>query len=123
MIDRHLIGIWGEEQTCSFLIRQGYNILDRNFYAIGGEIDIIAQQNEAICFVEVKTRSYWGEENSAERAMDYRKLKKIFIASKQYCQYKKINMYDTEIRFEHVSVYVDRVNKFVKFKKYLLELN
>lgn len=116
-------GDWGEEQACSFLIRQGYEILGRNFYAVGGEIDIIAQQGEAVCFIEVKTRSYWEEFDNAEEATDQLKLKKMFFAAKQYCQYKKIDMYETEMRFEHVSVYVDREAKTVKFKKYVLELS
>lgn len=116
-------GDWGEEQACSFLIRQGYEILGRNFYAVGGEIDIIAQIGETISFVEVKTRSYWEEFDNAEEATDQLKLKKMFFAAKQYCQYKKIDMYETEMRFEHVSVYVDREAKAVKFKKYILELS
>lgn len=116
------VGQWGEEQACSFLIRQGYEILDRNFYAVGGEIDIIARQGEAVCFIEVKTRTYWEEFANAEQATDYLKLKKIVWAAKQYCQHKKIDMFDTTIRFEHVSVYVDRETKTIKFKKYILEL-
>ena len=123
-VDTRQIGRWGEEQACSFLMRHGYEILDRNFYVVGGEIDIIARQVEAVCFIEVKTRSIadYFSEDSAEKAVDQLKLKKLVFASKQYCKYKKIDMYDTEIRFEHVSVYVDRENKTVKFKKYVLEL-
>lgn len=124
IINKRDFGLWGEEQACSFLVRHGYEILDRNFYAVGGEIDIVAQQAEAVCFIEVKTRSMadYFSEDSAEKAVDQLKLKKLVFAARQYCKYKKIDMYDTEIRFEHVSVYVDRENKTVKFKKYLLEL-
>lgn len=124
LVDKKLFGAWGEEQACSFLIRQGYQIISRNFYAIGGEIDIIAKKQNQWSFVEVKTRSIveYFSEDSAERAVDQLKLKKMFFAAKQYCQYYKIDMYETEICFEHVSVYVDRETKTVKFKKYLLEL-
>ena len=116
-------GDWGEEQVCSFLVRLGYKILDRNFYAVGGEIDIIARQGDTICFIEVKTRSYGEDLNSAEQATNDYKLKKIFFAAKQYCQYKQIDMYETEMRFEHVSVYVNRERGSIKFKKYILELD
>jgi len=117
-------GDWGEEQACSFLIRQGYIIISRNFYAIGGEIDIIAKKQNTWSFIEVKTRSIveYFSEDSAERAVDQLKLKKMFFAAKQYCQYYKIDMYESEICFENVSVYVDRETKTIKFKKYLLEL-
>lgn len=120
---RRQFGDWGESQACSFLIRQGYEIIERNFYAVGGEIDIVARQGEAVCFVEVKTRSYWEEFANAEQATNYLKLKKMVFAAKQYCQQQKIDMYDTEFRFEHVSVYADREAKSVKFKKYILELS
>ncbi len=122
-VDGKKIGQWGESQACSFLIRQGYEILDRNFYAVGGEIDIVGKQGEAICFIEVKTRTYWEEFANAEQATDQLKMKKLFFAAKQYCQYKNIDMYDTEMRFEHVSVYLDREAKTIKFKKYILELD
>lgn len=97
--------------------------MDRNFYAYGGEVDIIARQGETVCFIEVKTRSYWEEFANAERATDYLKLKKMVSTARQYCQYRKIDMYDTAVRFEHVSVYADRETKTVKFKKYALELS
>ncbi len=121
--EKRQFGDWGEEQAGSFLVRHGYKIIDKNFYAVGGEIDIIAKQGEVLCFIEVKTRSYWEEFNNAEQATNYLKLKKMFFAAKQYCQYRKINIYDTAMRFEHVSVYVDRKIRSVKFKKYILELN
>lgn len=123
--EKRKFGDWGEEQASLFLMRLGYQILARNFYAFGGELDIVARQEEVVCFIEVKTRVYnntgYGED-SAERAVDYLKLKKMVMAAKQYCQQTRIDMYNTEIRFENVSVYVNRGNQLVKFKKYLLEL-
>ena len=117
-------GLWGESQACSFLIRQNYQIIDRNFYAFGGEIDIIAQKNGCWSFVEVKTRSIvdYFSEDSAERAVDWLKLKKMYFAAKEYCQQKHLDVEESEFRFEHVSVYVDRETNKLKFKKYLLEL-
>lgn len=46
----------GEELTVEYLRHNGYIIKERNFYAKCGEIDIIAQKDEVIAFVEVKTR-------------------------------------------------------------------
>jgi len=55
------IGRWGEEIAAGYLIRNGYSILERNFYTPEGEIDIIALQEEKdeqiLIFVEVKTRT------------------------------------------------------------------
>ena len=50
------IGDGGEEATANFLLKNGYEILKRNYTVRGGEVDIIAKKNDVIAFVEVKTR-------------------------------------------------------------------
>ena len=50
------IGNIGEDYVCSYLIKQGYEIVERNYRIRGGEIDIIAVNNDYIAFVEVKSR-------------------------------------------------------------------
>ena len=47
----------GEDLAAEFLIKKGYKILERNFEASQGEIDIIAKDNKELVFVEVKTRT------------------------------------------------------------------
>ena len=53
----------GEEIACTFLIENGYTLLDRNWHFGKYEVDIIAENKECIIFVEVKFRSgnYFGE--------------------------------------------------------------
>ena len=52
------IGNLGEEIAEKFLINKGFKILERQFYAKKfGELDIIAEKNNHIHFIEVKTRS------------------------------------------------------------------
>jgi putative endonuclease len=50
-----IIGQRGEEIACSYLLRHGYRIVERNFTRKWGEIDIIARKNGVICFIEVKS--------------------------------------------------------------------
>lgn len=50
------IGNLGENATCDWLVSHGYTIVQRNFCIRGGEIDIIAQNDQYLAFVEVKTR-------------------------------------------------------------------
>ena len=57
MYKRHEIGKLGEDLACRYLQNQGYKILERNFEARQGEIDIIALDKSEIIFIEVKTRS------------------------------------------------------------------
>ena len=117
------IGDWGEEQASLFLVRNNYEVVARNYDARGGEIDIVtwdrSDKNEpALCFVEVKTRSYG--EDSAELAVNREKAQKMKSAAENYCFLNRIDVEHTRIRFEHVSVYVDKANKKVSFKKYIL---
>ena len=50
-------GRFYEEQAACFLIGKGYRIVERNYQRRGGEIDIIAEDGEYLCFVEVKYRA------------------------------------------------------------------
>lgn len=43
-----------ETRACKFLVSNGFEILERNFYSRFGEIDIIAQKEGVIHFIEVK---------------------------------------------------------------------
>ena len=48
-------GAQAEEFTAKWLEERGYTILDRNFFMRGGELDIIAQIEDTIAFVEVRS--------------------------------------------------------------------
>lgn len=56
---RHQIGKTGENLATKYLENLGYTIIERNFVAKQGEIDIVARDNEKkeLVFVEVKTRT------------------------------------------------------------------
>lgn len=49
-------GLLGEIYASRYLRDKGYDIVAANFRSRSGEIDIIADDGENICFVEVKTR-------------------------------------------------------------------
>ena len=45
----------GENIACKFLIKNGFNIVDRNYYKKWGELDIIAKKGNELHFFEVKS--------------------------------------------------------------------
>lgn len=49
-------GVLGETYAAAYLEVKGCRILERNFHSRFGEIDIIAETGNYLCFVEVKTR-------------------------------------------------------------------
>jgi len=51
------VGILGEQIAVNFLIKKGFSILRRNVRLRSGELDIVAQKDDVLHFVEVKTGS------------------------------------------------------------------
>ncbi len=51
------IGVKGEDIACKYLEKKGYRIVCRNYLKKWGEIDIVAQKDKKLYFVEVKTVS------------------------------------------------------------------
>lgn len=49
-------GLWGELYAARYLRDKGYRIVTGNYRRRVGEIDIVAQKDNVVCFVEVKTR-------------------------------------------------------------------
>lgn len=53
--NKKIIGNSGEDKAASYLEKNGYSILHRNWRTRCGEIDIIAEKGNFLVFVEVKT--------------------------------------------------------------------
>jgi len=61
MTSRFLTTLYGRQGEAVFadrLTRDGWRILARNFRSRAGEIDIIAERNGIVAFIEVKTWRY-----------------------------------------------------------------
>lgn len=103
------IGRFGEELAANYLQSLGYQILERNYLAKFGEIDIIAKLNDTIAFVEVKTRknSVFG---TPGQAVNYRKQSKIIKTANLY----KMNCHDETVtyRFDVIEIYYDSFEKY-----------
>jgi putative endonuclease len=54
--DRLILGKKGEDIAANYLQKHGYRIIERNFKARYGELDIICTKDNTLVFVEVKTR-------------------------------------------------------------------
>ncbi|NND77683.1 MAG: YraN family protein [Flavobacteriales bacterium] len=55
-MEKHLLGRQGELIASTYLLKNGYSILERNWRFGREEIDIIAKKDGFIVFIEVKTR-------------------------------------------------------------------
>lgn len=98
------IGKHGELIAEKILKKQGYKIIERNFNTRFGEIDIIAQDGEYTCFVEVRMRKTDCYGSPAE-TIDKYKREKIVRAARIYTQ--KYKLQDTALRFDAVAIVGD----------------
>ena len=108
-MDARAAGKQGEDAAARFLIRNGYDILTRNYAIRQGEVDIIAEQNGVVVFAEVKARS--GDFMLPREAVDARKQRRIIVAAQHYlgatgksghfCRFDVIEVY-ADGRIEHI---------------------
>ena len=82
----------GEEVACKYLIKNNYEIIEKNFYYKGGEIDIVAfdKNKYEVVFFEVKTRKNKNYGSPSE-AVDTRKIKHIIKGIKIYLHIRNWN--------------------------------
>ena len=99
--ERISLGNKGEELAADLLKDSGYKILYRNYKTKLGEIDIIAEDKERICFIEVKTRSSDRFGCGSEAVL---KTKQRQIAKTALSFLKEKKLLDRKARFDVVSL-------------------
>ena len=101
------IGNKYEDKSIETLIDEGYKILERNYQNRFGEIDIIAEKNKEIIFIEVKYRKT-NKFGYGYEAVDRKKLFKIVKLAQLYMQSKKYEKY--KMRFDCMSYLEDELD-------------
>jgi len=89
----YLSGILGEDKACNFLKKEGFKILQRNFYSKFGEIDIIAEKNAILHFIEVK---FTENDYELSQRLDAKKYNKLLKTIELYIA-KKGSIYDFQL--------------------------
>ena len=100
------IGQQGEEQASRFLEKKGYKILARNFSTPQGELDLVANQQKTLVFVEVKTRAYEAF-GGPLAAVTVAKQKRLALAAQQYIKIKSPKF--DSIRFDVICILPDQI--------------
>lgn len=101
MAEHNELGKLGEELSVEFLQKNSYTILETNWTFQKAEIDIIAQKENVLVIVEVKTRS----SIDFGSPQDFVKPAKIQLLVKAVNEYVISNDLDLEIRFDIIAVY------------------
>lgn len=100
---KNKVGAWGEIYAARYLRDNGFRIISANYVCRFGELDIVAQKNGILSFVEVKTRNESTRTRPME-AVDEGKRERIKMASKSFLNYSKLK---GEMKFDVIEVYLD----------------
>ena len=94
-------GSEAESFTADWLMKQGWEILDRNFFMKGGELYIVARKDDTLAFVEVRSwdHQFWDGGTPLE-TIHPAKIKHIIKTATYYIQSKRLKMQDFNIRFD-----------------------
>ncbi len=83
----------GEQLAADYLFKKGYQILAQNWRYSRWEVDVIAEKNAVLHFIEVKTRSS-KKFGMPEEKVSHKKIQNLLHAAEQYLylnpQWKRI---------------------------------
>ena len=100
-------GKQGETIAFCYLQENNYKILSTNFTCKIGEIDIIAQKQDVIIFIEVKARAT-KKFGLPREAVTLNKQKKIKMVATYYLQ--KTKNFDKACRFDVIEILNGKIN-------------
>lgn len=95
-------GAAAEAGAVHYLTTSGYRILERNWRCRTGEIDIIAENNACIVFVEVRSRSGELVQGTPEESVNARKIHQVRSTAQVYLHMKGYN--ERRVSFDVISI-------------------
>ena len=114
-MNRRDYGRIGEESAALYLKSNGYSITGKNIHIGHDEIDIIAENEEYLVFVEVKTRRQYPdtvtEYGTPASAVDEKKQLSLVRAAERY---SAEHLTDKIPRIDVIEIYADPVSEQYK---------
>ncbi len=110
------LGKKGEGIAVDYLKRNGFKILERNYRTRYGEVDIIAEENGTLVFIEVKTRStdLFGHPLEAVTKEKQEKIKRLALS------YLGKIQREMPVRFDVISINLES-SQDIKHIRYAFE--
>ena len=110
-------GNWAEIHVAQYLQLKSYEILTQNYRKKWGEIDIIAEKDGILIFVEVKANKKESAGFEPENRVNPEKLRRLNRAIQTYLAYKKYSP-DQEWQIDVISLTLDRDRGVAKIKHF-----
>lgn len=112
----------GEALAAQQMEKMGYEILERNFHALKGEIDIIAKKGTYIVFTEVKYRKN-EEMGSPAEAVNHWKQQHIIRAAKAYIAQNCLEQLGYDFRFDVAEVLTSEGKTYFRYTEDAFQLS
>lgn len=91
----------GEDRACRYLSAHGYVVRARNFRCRTGEIDVVAERDGVVVFVEVKERHGGGHGRGFESVTRGKRLR-VIQAARLYAS--RFGLTEARLRFDVISI-------------------
>ena len=111
--NRKQLGLYGEHIAAQFLSKHGYQIIEKNFRCSLGEIDIIAEHNGCIVFIEVRTKKKLTF-GTPEESITTAKKDKLISLVETYLQMKEKS--DSPWRIDMVAIEIHKDNSIFRIE-------
>lgn len=110
MAEHNELGKRGEQLAIDFLVENGYTILEKNFRFLKAEVDIIAEKENTIVAVEVKTRrsNFFG---NPQDFVNPKKIKLLVSAMDFFVTEKDL---EVNVRFDIVAILINSKESKIK---------
>jgi putative endonuclease len=108
------VGKIGEDTACKFLMKHGFEIVDRNYWKKWGEIDIVAKKDNFLHFIEVKSVSHETDFAPEENVHPW-KQKRLTRVIQTYLLDKKIPD-NIEWQIDVMAVFLDFAKRTAKIR-------
>lgn len=102
-----------ENQALRLLQDRGYRFVQRNFNSRGGEIDLIAYDDDILCFIEVRSKEDTQHGHPIE-TINHKKKERLIKAAEYYLTEYGLN--DQQCRFDVVTIVYQPVFEIQLFK-------
>ena len=112
MAEHNEIGRIGEKITKTFLMKHGFSVLETNYRTRYGEIDIIAEKDKHLRFIEVKSvkvrdvNRTEGLSVQPEENLTFSKWSKFKISVETYLRHKSVS-HETKWQIDLACVYIN----------------
>lgn len=100
-------GSIGEDMAATYLLNNGFNIMERNWRFSNWEVDFIANNNSILHFIEVKTRRT-KKFGNPEDDVSIKKMENLINASEEYLLQNKGWK---RIQFDILSIFICKIEE------------